>query len=156
MIKSRILVLLLILAGYLSCTAQTNVEILFRDAGSQTFTVDNTGKLYFDNGYLIVDEGHAVPVSFAIPDIQKILFSSPTDINDISAHGCRIYPNPASSFIKIENETGIESFYQLFALDGRLLMSGKCSNNESITISDLPQGLYLLRINSQTFKISKL
>lgn len=60
----------------------------------------------------------------------------------------RLYPNPASDFINIssENQTS-RARLELFDLQGRQLMDKVTRTNEQISITGIPQGLYIYRLN---------
>lgn len=155
MIKKHFLCLILILFCCHASKAQTQVSLHFYNAGSQEFSVSNAGKIYFDNGYLFIDDGNTVPFSFQVSTIQKMLFSAPANLSEIETANFKIYPNPANNFIKISSNRS-ENDYQILSMDGRLVMTGSCRNEESINISALSKGLYLIKVDGQTFKISKL
>lgn len=154
MIKKTIFSLLF-LSGIILCSAQVNVEVQLISSGTQSFSVSETGKIYFDNGFLMVDDGDNIPFSFPLSDIRKILFSGATSVETIESDHIRIYPNPATSFLRISSDLNSDSRYQIFSIDGRLLMSGVCKQEETINISRLPKGLYLIKVDGKTFKISK-
>ena len=154
MIKKTILSLLF-LTGMLLCSAQVNVKIELIGSGTQSFSVSEAGKIYFDNGYLMVDDGNSVPFSFLLSDIQKVLFSGGTSVETIESDHIRIYPNPATTFLRISSDSNKDSYYQIFSIDGKLLVSGVCRQEETINISRLPKGMYLIKVDGKTFKISK-
>ena len=154
MIKKTILSFLLF-SGILLCSAQVTVELQLIDSGTQSFSVSEAGKIYFDNGYLMVDDGNNVPFSFLLSDIRKVLFSNPVSIETVESDHIRIYPNPATTFLRISSDLNRDSHYQIFSIDGRLLMSGVCKQEETINIGRLPKGLYLIKVDGKTFKISK-
>jgi len=137
-------------------SAQTEVELQMYNAGSQTFTVSDAGKIYFDNGYMLVDEGNGIPYSFLLSDIKKVMFEHTTSVETLETPNIRIYPNPATNYLIISSEQNTVIPYQIFALDGRLVLSGGAHSEEPIAISSLAKGLYLLKIDGKTFKISKL
>ena len=136
--------------------AQTEVKLQMRDSGSHTLTVSDAGKIYFDNGYMLVDEGNGIPYSFLLSDIKKVMFDHITSVETLETPNIRIYPNPATNYLKISSEQNTAIPYQIFALDGRLVLSGSAHSEEPIAISSLAKGLYLLKIDGKTFKISKL
>lgn len=146
---------MLFLSGIILCSAQVNVEVQLISSGTQSFSVSETGKIYFDNGFLMVDDGDNIPFSFPLSDIRKILFSGATSVETIESDHIRIYPNPATSFLRISSDLNSDSRYQIFSIDGRLLMSGVCKQEETINISRLPKGLYLIKVDGKTLKISK-
>ena len=154
MIKKTILSLLFF-SGIILCSAQVTVEVQLISSGTQSFSVSEAGKIYFDNGYLMVDDGNDSPFSFPLSDIRKVLFSGTTSVETIESDHIRIYPNPATTFLRISSDRNSDSRYQIFSIDGRLLMSGVCKQEETINISRLPKGLYLIKVDGKTFKISK-
>ena len=103
----------------------------------------------------MVDDGDNIPFSFPLSDIRKVLFSGTTSVEAIESDHIRIYPNPATTFLRISSDRNSDSRYQIFSIDGRLLMSGVCKQEETINISRLPKGLYLIKVDDKTFKISK-
>lgn len=136
--------------------AQTDVEIQFFNSGTQTFTVSDAGKIYFDNGYMLIDEGNGIPYSFPIPDIKKVMFDHITSVEILETSDIRIYPNPVTNYLRISSEHNTDIPYQIYALDGRLVLAGTAHSEESISMNNLSKGLYLLKIDGKTFKISKL
>ncbi len=154
----RLLICIVLLSCFaLSSMAQTEVTLHFNNnASSQSFNISEAGKLYFDNGYLYIDDGTMVPYSFEVSTIQKVLLASTMEIEEIVTPDFNIYPNPASSFLRISSSDHSNTAYQIFSLDGRLMLSGVCMPEESIDVSHLSNGLYLVKVNNKTFKITKL
>jgi len=94
----------------------------------------------------------------AIKDIRHIRYgepNQPTSIDDVqSATTCRAYPNPTQDRLVIENAEG-EKVY-IFDINGRLLQTANLQNgNATLNVSPLPQGEYLLLLNTQTVKFIK-
>lgn len=59
----------------------------------------------------------------------------------------KVYPNPASDFIKIETNITDGLSYEIIDLTGKMLKTGQLySKNETVTISYLPSGTYLLNV----------
>ncbi|MBS4041204.1 MAG: T9SS type A sorting domain-containing protein [Flavobacteriales bacterium] len=56
-----------------------------------------------------------------------------------------LYPNPSNNWIYVESETAIQQL-ELYNLNGQLI---KKSNHKQVLVSDLPKGIYLLRIIDQ-------
>jgi hypothetical protein len=79
--------------------------------------------------------------------------TEPSNNNDFTWN---VYPNPARSFITIDNSFQAQKEYRIQSLEGRVLVSGLIdSENYRIDLSALPAGLYLLRSGSQSIKILK-
>jgi hypothetical protein len=68
-----------------------------------------------------------------------------------------IYPNPAKSEFRI-NGLNDPSRFTLVDLNGKLIMSRSIMNNEAISISSLPKGIYIVKIITHEGKniVSKL
>lgn len=62
-----------------------------------------------------------------------------------------VFPNPTSDYFEIQNAQNTEGV--LFDIQGRLLR--KIDVTTSINISDLPNSLYFLKIDSSILKIIK-
>ncbi|MCK5840204.1 MAG: T9SS type A sorting domain-containing protein [Bacteroidales bacterium] len=126
--------------------------------------------------YKIINGGHTWPGSaFGGPgtnydmdaSVEIWRFFSAYDINGlISQTGvgqlrkdiaeATIYPNPANSFITIELKAVVQLDYELTTLVGKLLFSGSIhSQNHKLNITELPQGIYLLKAGNRTYKIVK-
>jgi hypothetical protein len=65
-------------------------------------------------------------------------------------HSIRIYPNPATHDITFSglDETGSNRF-EIYDLSGRILLSGKAQNEQSVDVKSLPAGLFLVRIYNE-------
>ncbi|GAK91373.1 hypothetical protein JCM19297_872 [Nonlabens ulvanivorans] len=71
-------------------------------------------------------------------------------INEVSQTPFSIYPNPASDTISIYG--GASQFdtisYQLYSITGQLVQNG-IYNNDSVDVSELNSGLYLLQLYNE-------
>jgi len=65
-----------------------------------------------------------------------------------------LYPNPAIENIQIKNLDGVGSF-TLTDLSGRQLITRKVTNNEFVSVSDLPKGIYIVKITTKDGTIEK-
>lgn len=74
-----------------------------------------------------------------------------TNIPEEQSETIKLYPNPASNYITIENNgLNANGYAQLFDLTGRTIMH--LNFNEQIDVSGLPSGLYLVRLTDQRGK----
>ncbi|ACU60275.1 glycosyl hydrolase [Chitinophaga pinensis] len=65
-----------------------------------------------------------------------------------------LYPNPANDWVKIQSKT--KDIYSLTDLQGKMIQTGKLDAGiNTIDISRIPKGLYIIRIKDQTFKLIK-
>jgi len=65
----------------------------------------------------------------------------------IEANSIQLFPNPSNEFIQLSGLTKIEQ-YQIFNLTGAEITSGTIANQEAISIQNLQEGLYFLKLES--------
>jgi len=126
---------------------------------SEVFYVKESGKLYFSDSDLIIDElGNGITVSKNLASIDKLQFAqdntsgTETESSDVFC----VYPNPASDFIALQNGNNEPVLYEIYNAQGEIVMSGSTSCSELINISHLPCGLYTLKSNNNIFKFCKI
>ena len=66
----------------------------------------------------------------------------------------QIYPNPVKAELSLSGITKEQSF-QIYSIDGKMIKSGKYSSGKSFQVSQLPKGVYLLKIANQNLKFIK-
>ena len=93
----------------------------------------------------------------AIKDIRSIRYGEPataTGIDDINTTICYIYPNPTQDMLIIDNSDADKAL--IFDLNGRLMQTTPLYGEKTtINVTSLPQGDYILLLNTQTFKFIK-
>ncbi len=75
-----------------------------------------------------------------------------TVITNTEGEEITIYPNPVSSTLYIENVEGMAVIYNVA---GQHILSHDMDESNSIDLSELENGVYLLRVGGQTFKVIK-
>jgi len=124
----------------------------------------NLGLISYSVGQVAVDASTGSNGSL-IQGIQQPYEIFPILGNDILDINLRLiaYPNPTTDqlFLNIENIQDKNFYYQLFNLDGKLLLIDKCENNQThINLNEFPPSTYLLTINEnntviKSFRIIK-
>lgn len=140
--------------------AEDITKITVEQSGvSEVFYVRESGKLYFSDSSLIIDElGDGNSVSKNLASIDKLQFAqdntsgTETESSDVFC----VYPNPASDFIALQNGDNEPALYEIYNSQGEIVMSGSTSCSELINISHLPCGLYTLKSNNNVFKFCKI
>lgn len=92
-----------------------------------------------------------------ITDLKTISFASSigSGLNQLDSQtSVSVYPNPTTDFLIIDNATqGLMSVYNL---SGSLVMQTTISNGQNqVPVGQLQEGIYLLQINNQVFKLNK-
>ena len=146
----------LMLMWFPSGMAQTLVTLTFHNGSSQEIEVSTSGKIYFSDNYMYINDGTAVPYSFAVENIRNMVFTEVLGVHDIETESFSVYPNPVNNEFYIQGNDAQSYRYTLYALDGRLLMSGIGQNITPINMGMLSSGLYILKINNISLKINKL
>ena len=134
---------------------------------------DNIGSSYHPNSNLIIGAGRSTVDQFfkgKIDDIriyskalntceidqlynETILTKVETSKKDESI---RIYPNPFSNKLWVQNGTGIEIYIEIFNNTGRLIKSQSVNGQESeISLDYYPSGIYLLKYWGNEILITK-
>jgi len=71
-------------------------------------------------------------------------------IDEVEGNSMRIYPNPTADFLFIENMQ--YGSYKIISADGKIMQSAS-PNNNMIDVSNYPNGLYVLQINTDVGEI---
>jgi hypothetical protein len=116
-------------------------------------------KLTFSQDELIVNfisgPGDAYPLS----DIRKLYFNLAvsTDENTFApGHGPVVFPNPAGNFITVRGIPADAGFISIYRMDGApVLVKTVSADCESLDVTGLPSGLYLLKASGYTTKFIK-
>ena len=122
--------------------------------GTATYTIGQVSYTNISNSNGYINEGVQQPFEFFIVGIKEN-----KDINLTYT----VYPNPSASTVnlKVENTNLDNLFFQLFDMNGKLLLNQKITSNEtSITMGGYANASYFLKIvdnkkEIQTIKIIK-
>lgn len=122
---------------------------------SQSSTDAQTSSIVLHNSWLYFKNANGEVISRErVTDIRSIVFTDNTTSEiqeiEISENNIRVYPNPVQETISIKSDESV--YFKIYDLDGRLLLNG---DGNTIDVSSLKTGTYLLRINDNTLKILK-
>ncbi|ANQ48035.1 T9SS type A sorting domain-containing protein [Flammeovirga sp. MY04] len=121
-----------------------------------TFTPVNGGEIL---DVLIDGESIGTVDEYLMEDIIdrssiKVIFSTVTSL-ETNLNKIQVYPNPSNNTVYIKTKT-LGASAQLINLQGQLLKEFEIENfKQSVDISSLQKGIYLLKIGSETYKIIK-
>lgn len=132
---------------------------------SSLASFDNQDELYAVGYYtfnfdLNPDAGTLIPASESGSFISKFEATSSIGLNEEIENNFSLYPNPAQEFIQISGLNSGEITFSVFSLAGELIKKGKITSDETIDVSQLNKGVYLVNMfdgnqNSQV-KFTKL
>lgn len=153
--KKQLLTIAL-LAGAL--TASAGVNLVVSGQQQQSFAVGDIGKITFTESTMDVygkDSGKIGKIgTFSLSDITKLFFS------DKEGNVTEINPDGALKFAKTGNtlkvdglSTATDAF--IVSASGRIVMQHKQWDGNSLDISSLTDGVYILAVGNAAFKFIK-
>ena len=143
----------------LGVMAQTEVLIRLKDdVNVKRYVVAEKGKISFTNEMLFVDQmASSALVAFDLNSIQSVKFlpaTAGTEMVFSDGEGSFIYPNPATECFYFANMEE-KSLVSVYSLEGSLVLRQSYSPEIGIPVSGLPNGLYIVIVGNQTFKLEK-
>ena len=82
--------------------------------------------------------------------VGKLYHNGPVGtVSNILDSKFNIYPNPASNLLNIDNKNGLDFTVYLNDLTGKTVYSNQSNSDLKINVSNLPAGMYLLKITSE-------
>ncbi|MBL7815713.1 MAG: T9SS type A sorting domain-containing protein [Saprospiraceae bacterium] len=92
----------------------------------------------------------------------RYLFTSSTGIKEYTYKGSpsvRIYPNPTTDYFMLSDDNDVVERVIVYNIIGRQVKSYKAVNNTKYSVNDLPEGIYVIRLqnaNGMTVKTIRL
>lgn len=138
----------------------SSLVLKLTDGTTQTTALSSVRKLSFSGTSMILSFTSGSTQSVEESLISKIMFSDVSSaVEEVNKQSTdlSVYPNPSHEYIRICNLSDDATTYSLYNSEGHLIQSGQLTASDTkITISQLPQGLYMVRINNTTLKFIKL
>jgi hypothetical protein len=131
------------------------------DQKVKSFDLVSVESLSFQNNNLLLKKIDGVTESFSLSVINTLYFNSlytAADENPVTIENEKItvYPNPATSYIRINAIWSQSVTVSVIALDGRTrIQTVLTSDNPVLSVNELERGMYLLRIENQVIKFIK-
>lgn len=153
--KKQLLTIAL-LAGAL--TASAGVNLVVSGQQQQSFAVGDIGKITFTESTMDVygkDSGKIGKIgTFSLSDITKLFFS------DKEGNVTEINPDGALKFAKTGNTLKVDGLSAatdafIVSASGRIVMQQKQWDGNSLDISSLTDGVYILAVGNAAFKFIK-
>ncbi|MCG1037382.1 T9SS type A sorting domain-containing protein [Polaribacter sargassicola] len=114
-----------------------------------TFTASKSKVVIYVRSLSSVDSSHEV-----FYDNIELFDASTASVDDVFSSKISIYPNPANDFVKISTLETIDTV-DVYNLIGKKVISSKNLIENSVDISTLAKGVYMLKITSGNSVASK-
>lgn len=121
-----------------------NTSIL--SATDQAFTPTSNGSYQLDISLNGCD---------ASSECQEVIISGGLGLKDLNVTERLVYPNPAKDMFTIKLSTSDLFEVKVIDLSGKLVYSGRHSNDEPISVQGLVNGNYTVLIENENFKITE-
>ncbi len=116
-----------------------------------TLTGLEEGRTYKAGVRTVYETGHTETVSLE--------FTTKTDvsINNIHTHNLKVFPNPATDWVRVTNGGLPINSIQMLDITGRLLYkeANRQSTETTISLSDFTKGIYIIDVDGQNIKVIK-
>ena len=148
----KIYTLLLFLVFCLPGMAQ---QILIeKDGNTETVEFENLDKITFSGTTVKILQTNGTETSASMGEIERIHFSNYSSIDEVGMRKENIFNYISNDCIEINSNAGdIVRIYNI--IGNQLMCVRQKSANGIISIADLPQGIYIIKINDQTAKFVK-
>ena len=113
------------------------------------------------------DQTFSIPVNFTVASVEfnqnkQIVEANSSVVKDASIMGTEdltkkallIFPNPVHQKLSVSGLEKAENF-QMYSIDGKLLKTGNLAPDQSIDLSKLAKGIYILKIAGKSLKFIK-
>ncbi|MHB9056897.1 MAG: T9SS type A sorting domain-containing protein [Paludibacteraceae bacterium] len=152
------LVLMFFLLISTSVNSQTySLSIRNIDGTVKEISLPGLNKITFENSNVNLMYSNFTSEVLPIVSIQKMLFSTATKVQLAFETSLSVYPNPATSYIIIKNRTISNEPIKIFSISGAFVKSFDAKAlAQNIDVSNLPKGLYFIRVNNKVLKFIKL
>lgn len=157
--KILFLCLLLLLGGYCSEIKAQSLIIKQYDGTENTEPLSSVRNLSFSGSDLMLTFTSGSSDIYGLSTIRKIYFDTNISVNEndeLSNKGLHIFPNPAENSITVHGIANEVAIVNIYRTDGSLVISQAVfSEVQTLDISQLSSGLYLITMNGQSAKFIK-
>ena len=130
-------------------------QILIEKGGNtETVEFENLDKITFNGTTVKILRTNGTETSASMGEIERIHFSNYSSIDEIGVQKENIFYYISNDCIEINSNAGdIVRIYNI--IGNQLMCVRQKSANSIISIANLPQGIYIIKINDQTAKFVK-
>ena len=134
-------------------------EYVWKLNGKVLMAKDTVIRANEDGKYSVLGKNNYKVKSSLIP-LTCLSAESFLDLVTYDDKGLSVYPNPSSGMFTLESRYDLEKVsITIYTMDGRLMYEDKIAllnTQKTLDLSSFSEGMYVLRVETSTFKISKL
>ena len=117
----------------------------FQGANGNRFTYDENGKL---TSYIFYEFNDFTSEWYIDGRIYYFNSDNSTSIVDSKINSITIFPNPTVDHILIEGDFSADALITVYDESGSVIISKNQLSNQSLNVSDLPSGIYSIKIHN--------
>lgn len=150
-----LIALCLLLSGPIH--AGSSLNILKLSGSEKAITASSLRTITFSGNNLNLNYQDGNTEAIALADIQKLFFSSLSNSLEMTHSNLMVvFPNPVAQTLYLKNIPEGATLATIWHISGRkMLQISLSTETNSLDVSVLPSGLYLLKIQDQTIRFSK-
>lgn len=150
----KLLTLLILMVATLSVSAQ-HIIVINTDNASQAVELQKFRRMTFSGTTVNIMQTDGTIASADMSDITRIYFGDYTGVKNVDFNsGKELVSYISADEVAVNCEAGKEIV--IYNVSGTMVLKGvQNSDGGSVSIANLPKGIYLLRANGQTVKIIK-
>lgn len=135
---------------------------LYNQTSQKYDTLNKYGFIYY-NGLLMHEHSYTFNQSTSVwePTSQVSVINYfynmlPNSTNDVSAsENFSLYPNPCESYL-ILNTANVGTKFAIYTVEGKFIQSGSLNLDHKIYVQTLPEGMYIIKAETQGRRIQEL
>ena len=159
-LKFYFLILFLYVIGGVTQIKAQSIIIKTNDGGESTSLISAVHKFTFVDNQLLLSYDDGTSTVFDLSLVDKMYFEDvKTEVNEsLLSDGTALllYPNPVTEMLQFKNLPVDNSIVNIFSIDGKIVMQAQISSDDqTLDVSNLSAGLYIIQLNSQTLKFIK-
>lgn len=155
--RTRIIVTIALLVTALGAYADDVVTVVTQN-GQKSYSMDKLSRIQLNEDNLMVVETNEKGTTYAFDDVQRILISlDATAVNDATADGkltLTVSTDGTEMCVDGWDSSQMASL-RVYDASGRSVMHSERWQGETIDISSLPQGVYVVKAGTHTAKFRK-
>ena len=155
--RTRIIATIALLVTALGANADDVVTVVTQN-GQKSYSMDKLSRIQLNEDNLMVVDSNEKGTTYAFDDVQRILISlDATAVNDATADGkltLTVSTDGTEMCVDGWDSSQMASL-RVYDASGRSVMNSERWQGETIDISSLPQGVYVVKAGTHTAKFRK-